>query len=138
MTRNSSHLLERARALLSQISDWRRDLHRHPELGFQEQRTAQLVAENLTAWGLRVETGVGKTGVVGSLGDGAPIVGIRADMDALPIQEENAVPYASQVAGVMHACGHDAHTAMALGAAKLWSEMSNRPAGTIRFLFQPS
>jgi amidohydrolase len=130
--------LEHARALQSQISEWRRDIHRHPELGFQETRTAQLVAENLRAWGFRVETGIGKTGVVGSLGDGAPIVGIRADMDALPIQEENNVPYASQVPGAMHACGHDAHTAMALGAAKLWSEMPERPAGMLRFLFQPS
>lgn len=131
-------LCDRARELQPQISSWRRDIHMHPELGFQEQRTAQLVADTLRGFGLRVETGVGKTGVVGSLGEGAPMIGIRADMDALPLQEDNQVPYASQVPGVMHACGHDAHTAMALGAAKLWSELSDRPAGTIRFLFQPS
>ncbi len=138
MTTTPSSLLERARELQPQISRWRRNIHMHPELGFQEQRTAQLVAENLLGCGLRVETGVGKTGVVGSFGKGSPVVGIRADMDALPIQEANKVSYASQAAGVMHACGHDAHTAMALGAAKLWREIPNPPAGTLRFIFQPS
>jgi amidohydrolase len=132
------NLLDRARELQPQITNWRRDIHMHPELGFQEHRTAQLVAETLRGFGLHVETGVGKTGVVGSVGDGAPLVAIRADMDALPLQEENQVSYASDVSGVMHACGHDAHTAMALGAAKLWSEIPDRPVGTIRFLFQPS
>lgn len=138
MSEHSTWLYQRARAMQAQIRDWRRAIHQHPELGFQEQQTAQLVAENLRAWGLAVQTGVGKTGVVGSLGSGAPVIGIRADMDALPIQEANPTAYASQVPGVMHACGHDAHTAMALGAAKLWCEMPNRPAGTLRFLFQPS
>ena len=137
MTRNSN-LLERARELQPQISEWRRDIHMRPELGFQEEHTAQLVAENLRACGFRVETGVGKTGVVGYWGDESPAIRISADMDALPIHEENQVPYASQVSDVMHACGHDAHTAMALGAAKVWSEMPNRPAGTLRFIFQPS
>lgn len=138
MSEHSTRLYERARAMQLQIRDWRRAIHQHPELGFQEQQTAQLVAENLRAWGLHVQTGVGKTGVVGSLGNGTPAIGIRADMDALPIQEANQTAYASQVPGVTHACGHDAHTAMALGAAKLWSELPNRPAGTLRFLFQPS
>jgi amidohydrolase len=130
-------MLERARALQDQITAWRRDIHRHPELGFQEHRTAQLVAGALRAMGLRVETGVGKTGVVGYLGEGHPAIGIRADMDALPLQETNDTPYASQTPGVMHACGHDAHVAILLGVAELLSDLQDRPPGEIRFLFQP-
>lgn len=130
-------MLERARALQDQIVAWRRDVHKHPELGFQEHRTAQLAASTLRAMGLRVETGIGKTGVVGYLGEGRPAVGIRADMDALPLQEANDVPYASQTPGVMHACGHDAHVGILLGVARLLSEMEDRPAGEVRFLFQP-
>ncbi len=107
-----------------------------PELGFQETHTAARVAEELRSLGFRVRTGVGRTGVVAELGDGEPIVAVRADMDALPIQEVNDVPYASQVPGVMHACGHDAHTAMALGVATLLSD--ERFPGTIRLLFQPA
>ncbi|MEZ4664079.1 MAG: amidohydrolase [Caldilineaceae bacterium] len=131
-------MLEQANAIREQLVAWRRDFHMHPELSFQEQRTARVVAQTLEGMGIEVQTGVGKTGVVGYLGEGAPIIGIRADMDALPIQEENDVPYASQTPGVMHACGHDAHTAMLLGVAKLLSEMPERPVGQIRFLFQPS
>lgn len=131
-------MLERARALQDKLTTWRRDIHMHPELSFQEHRTAQLVADALREVDIRVVTGVGKTGVVGHLGEGSPVVGIRADMDALPIQESNDVPYASRIPGVMHACGHDAHTAMLLGAAHLLSEMVDRPPGEIRFLFQPS
>jgi amidohydrolase len=131
-------MLQRALNLQDQIIAWRRDIHMHPELSFQEHRTAQLVADALRGMGLRVETGVGKTGVVGYLGEGRPAVGIRADMDALPLQEANDVPYASQTPGVMHACGHDAHVAILLGVARLLSEMEDRPAGEIRFLFQPS
>jgi len=130
-------MLQRARALQDQIIAWRRDIHMHPELGFQEHRTARLVAEALREMGLRVETGVGKTGVVGHLGHGRPAVGIRADMDALPLQEANDVPYASQTPGVMHACGHDTHVAMLLGVARLLSEMQDRPPGEVRLLFQP-
>lgn len=132
-----SGMLERARALQDQIVAWRRDIHAHPELGFQEHRTARLVADVLQAMGLRVETGVGITGVVGHLGEGRPAVGIRADMDALPLQEADDVPYASQIPGVMHACGHDAHVGILLGVARLLSETRDRPAGEIRFLFQP-
>jgi amidohydrolase len=110
----------------------------HPEIGFQEQRTSKLVADTLRSLGLRVETGVARTGVVGYLGEGRPAIGIRADMDALPLQEMNDVPYASKIPGVMHACGHDAHTAMLLGAAKLFRQMENRPGGEIRLLFQPA
>jgi amidohydrolase len=118
----------------------RRDVHRHPELGFQEQRTAQLVAERLAALGITVRTGIGKTGVVGDLGAGGPRIALRADMDALPIQEENEVPYASEVPGVMHACGHDTHVACLLGAAQLLAEeaAAGRLPGQVRFLFQPA
>ncbi len=130
-------LVESAQAIEDQIIAWRRDLHMHPELGFQEFRTARLVADNLRALGLEVMTGVGKTGVVATLGEGSPVIGIRADMDALPILEANEVSYVSQNEGVMHACGHDSHTAMLLGVAKLLTEMPNRPAGEIRFFFQP-
>lgn len=108
----------------------------HPEMGFTETRTAAKVAEVLQSLGCRVRTGVGKTGVIGELGEGKPIIGIRADMDALPIQEENDQPYKSTVAGVMHACGHDAHTAILLGAATLLSQ--EEFPGTVRFFFQPS
>lgn len=126
-----------AREIEDQIIFWRRDIHKHPELGFEEHRTAELAASTLTALGLAVETGVGKTGVVARLGEGRPAVGLRADMDALEIQEANDVPYASQTQGVMHACGHDAHTAMLLGAAHILSKLPDRPPGEIRFLFQP-
>ena len=114
----------------------RRTIHQHPELGFQELQTARLVAETLVSLGMKVDTGVGKTGVVGHLGQDGPVVAIRADMDALPIEERSDRPYASRVSGVMHACGHDAHTAIALGVAMLLSKV-DRP-GRVRFLFQPS
>ena len=130
-------MLQTALELQDQIIAWRRDFHKHPELSFQEHRTAQVVADALREMGLRVETGVGKTGVVGVLGEGRPAVGIRADMDALPLQEANDVPYASQTPGVMHACGHDAHTAILLGIARILSTMEDRPSGEVRFLFQP-
>jgi len=129
-------MLERARGIEEQLVGWRRRIHMHPELGFLETQTAALVAEELGSLGYRVRTGVGRTGVVGERGGGAPVVAIRADMDALPIQEENQVPYASQVPGVMHACGHDAHTAIALGVAALLAQETF--PGTIRFLFQPA
>lgn len=116
--------------------DWRRDFHTHPELGFQEYRTARKIADEMTGMGFRVRTGVGKTGLVAEVGLGAPVVAIRADMDALPIQETNDVPYKSQNPGVMHACGHDAHMAIAMGTAKLLLEENLK--GTVRFIFQPS
>lgn len=130
--------LDQARELEEQIVAWRRDIHQHPELGFEETRTARLVAEEMRNLGLEVEVGVGITGVVARLGEGKPSIGIRADMDALPIQEANDVPYASQTPGVMHACGHDAHTAILMGVAKMLHAMPDRPQGEIRFLFQPS
>ncbi len=115
---------------------WRRDFHANPELGFQETHTAARVAEVVEDLGYCVRTGVGRTGVVAERGEGAPVVAIRADMDALPIQEATDVPYASRVPGVMHACGHDAHTAIALGVATLLA--AEEFPGTVRFLFQPS
>ncbi len=129
-------MLQRANELLSEMVRLRRAIHQRPELGFRETRTAALIAETLDSLGIRVKTEVGKTGVIGYLGDAGPCVGIRADMDALPIQELNRVPYASQVPGVMHACGHDAHVAMVLGAARLLRDA--RLPGQVRFLFQPS
>ena len=129
-------MLEKARAMQQQLSDWRRDFHMHPELGFRETRTAAKVAEILERFGYNLRLAVGRTGVVADLGNGKPLVAIRADMDALPLQETNQVPYASQNPGVMHACGHDGHIAMALGAAALFSR--KKFPGTVRFLFQPS
>ena len=130
-------ILQEANALSGQITAWRRDFHMHPELGFQEFRTSGKVAEELRALGLETATGIGKTGVVAVIGEGEPVVAIRADMDALPLQEKNDVPYASQTPNVMHACGHDSHTAMLLGVATILSQMPDRPAGEIRLLFQP-
>ena len=127
---------EKALGIAELVSEYRRDFHMHPELGFEEKRTSEQIASTLEELGFRVRRGVGKTGVIGEIGDGKPVVGIRADMDALPIQEANDVPYASQIPGLMHACGHDAHMAIALGVATILAEESL--PGTIRFLFQPS
>jgi amidohydrolase len=129
-------MFEKAQAIQKQMSDWRRDFHMHPELGFQEKRTSAKVADTLENLGYYVKRGVGRTGVIADLGNGKPLVAIRADMDALPLQESNRVAYASQNPGVMHACGHDSHIAMALGAAVLPSE--KKFPGTVRFLMQPS
>lgn len=129
-------MLEKAKSIQSKMVSWRRDFHMHPELGFGETRTSAKVAEVLESLRCRVTTGVGKTGVVGELGQGKPIIGIRADMDALPILEANDVPYKSSKDGVMHACGHDAHTAILLGTAEILSK-EDLP-GTVRFFFQPS
>ena len=125
-----------------ELSDLRRDFHRYPELAFQERRTSEVVAERLREMGCQVRSGVGITGVVGELRNGpGPIVALRADMDALPILEDAEHDYRSTVPGVMHACGHDAHMAGLLGAARLLSEdlaAGRLPPGTVRFLFQPS
>ena len=130
------------RAMAGELAEWRRDFHRHPELGYQETRTAALVAERLRAFGFdRVETGIGGTGVLGVLhGEGGPggeAIMLRADMDALPIEEETGLPYASETPGVMHACGHDGHTTMLLGAARHLAETRNF-RGTVYFCFQPA
>jgi amidohydrolase len=111
----------------------------HPELGFEETRTSRLVVDALREMGIEVEAGIGITGVVAHIGNGnGPRIGIRADMDALPIDEANNTPYKSQTSGKMHACGHDAHTAMLLGVAKMLNESDDLPNGEIRLLFQPS
>jgi len=125
--------------LHEQMTAWRRDIHAHPELGFQEQRTAGLVAEQLERWGLEVHRGVGRTGVVGVLRAGSSdhTIGLRADMDALPIAEANTFGHRSRVAGVMHACGHDGHTAMLLGAARRLAA-TRRFDGRVVFIFQPA
>ena len=131
-------MLEQAKCIANELSAWRQDFHQHPELGFQEVRTAGVVAQTLGEMGLEVQTGIAKTGVVGYLGEGAPVIAIRADMDALPILEATSLPFSSQNAGVMHACGHDAHSAILLGVARMLNEMKDRPAGEIRLLFQPA
>jgi amidohydrolase len=136
-----SQLLEQASAFASDLIALRRDLHRHPELAFREERTAAAAADRVEALGYRVRRGVGLTGVVAELGAGDPIVALRADMDALPIQQESEAEYRSTVPGVMHACGHDAHVAMLAGAARLLAELHGRNelgGGTVRLLFQPS
>lgn len=118
----------------------RRDLHAHPEIGFEEVRTSSIVAEKLAAWGIEVHRGIGKTGVIGILhGTGGPgrRIGLRADMDALPIQEITNLPWRSTVAGKMHACGHDGHTTMLLGAARYLAENPGFK-GTAVFVFQPA
>ncbi len=138
---SNSELLERAHALHEQIRSWRREIHRHPELTFTEHRTAGLVNSVLTGLGVATETEVAKTGVVGHIKGGAgPVVGLRADMDALPIQEVNGTEFDSTRPGIMHACGHDAHTAMLLGAATILKGLADeqRLPGSIRLLFQPS
>lgn len=117
----------------------RRDLHQHPELGFEEIRTARLVADRLRGLGYQVETGVGRTGVVGRREAGAaPCVLLRADMDALPVEETGDVPYRSVEVGKMHACGHDGHVAMGLEAARRLQGVRLPGGGTIKFAFQPA
>ena len=130
-------ILDRVRAYHAELTDLRRDIHANPELGLEEHRTADLVARMLEKWGIEVHRGVGKTGVVGVLrnGDG-PSIGLRADMDALPIEEQTNLPYSSRTAGTMHACGHDGHTSMLLGAAKYLADTRNF-RGTVNFIFQP-
>jgi amidohydrolase len=129
-----------AEGLSGQMVSWRRDLHQHPELAFRETRTAALVAAVLGELGLEVRIGVGRTGVVGLLQGGrpGPTVMLRADMDALPIQEISDTPYASQVPGVMHACGHDGHVAIGLGVATLLARHAADLPGRVLFLFQPA
>jgi len=131
-----SAILSAAEDIADEIVAWRRRVHEWPELGFEEERTAAMAASALGDLGWRVRSGVGRTGVVGELGEGGPVVALRADMDALPIEEASGEPFASRRPGLMHACGHDAHVAMLLGAAKLLS--GRPPAGTVRLLFQPS
>jgi amidohydrolase len=131
---------ERITAMHGDLTGWRRDLHAHPELGFEEHRTSDFVARKLEEFGLEVHRGIAKTGVVGVLRaghGGNQAIGLRADMDALPIQEANDIPYKSTAPGKMHACGHDGHTTMLLGAARYLAE-TKRFDGTAYFIFQPA
>ena len=122
-----------------ELTEWRRDIHAHPELAFHEHRTSDLVAEKLASWGIEVTRGIAGTGLVGTLRNGVSprAIGIRADMDALPMPEANDFDYRSQTPGVMHACGHDGHTTMLLGAARYLAETRNFD-GTVHFIFQPA
>jgi len=132
-------LIEEIRSQEQQIAEWRRDIHAHPELAFEEIRTSQLVADKLESFGINVHRGLGKTGVVGTLsaGSGTRSIALRADMDALPIRELNGFPHRSVNEGKMHACGHDGHTAMLLGAARYLAANRNFD-GTVQFIFQPA
>lgn len=129
-----------AEEIFDQVVEWRRDFHRHPELGFQEQRTADIIARELTRAGLEVQRGVGQTGVVGLLPGSkpGPTLLLRFDMDALPVSEENDVEYKSRREGLMHACGHDGHMAVGLGVAHLMTRYQEEMAGTLKFAFQPA
>lgn len=129
-----------AEALYDDMVALRRDFHQHPELGFQEHRTAGVIAEALAGLGMEVQRGVGQTGVVGLL-EGprpGPVVMLRFDMDGLPIQEETGLPYASRNDGVMHACGHDGHVAMGITLARILSRYQDQMAGSLKFVFQPA
>ena len=128
------------RAIEAEMIALRHIIHAHPELSFEELATSELVAERLTRWGYQVTRGLGVTGVVGTLqkGNGSKAIGIRADMDALPIQENTGLPYASRHAGKMHACGHDGHTAMLLAAAHYLASDSCQFNGTVHLIFQPA
>lgn len=136
----------RTTEILPRVVSWRRDVHQHPELSYQETRTAALVAQHLTSLGLEVQTGVGGNGVVGILRGGrpGPTVALRADMDALPVTEQVDLPFKSTVrttyngqdVGVMHACGHDNHVAILMGAAEVLTRMKDRVPGTVKFIFQ--
>lgn len=134
-----SDTLIQLQALSDEFTALRRDIHQHPELGYQEFRTSELVAERLAAWGYQVTRGLGGTGVVGQLvrGQGGKRLGLRADMDALPIQEATGLAHASCHAGLMHACGHDGHTATLLAAAKHLAEQGEFD-GTLNLIFQPA
>lgn len=132
--------------MYQELKDWfddlkkiRHDLHSHPEIGFDTLRTSDIVANYLTAWGYDVHRGIGKTGVVGQLkcGSGSKTIGLRADMDALPMQEETGLPYSSTIAGASHSCGHDGNTTMLLAGARLLAERKNF-SGTLNVIFQPA
>ncbi len=131
--------IEQIAPYLNEIRAFRHDIHQYPELGFEETRTSGIVAQALRDWGYEVETGIGKTGVVGRLrnGSGSKSIGLRADMDALPIEEKSGALWQSKKLGVMHACGHDGHTAMLLGAAHYLADTRNF-SGTLNVIFQPA
>jgi amidohydrolase len=130
------------RSLQPQLVEWRRRLHQQPELGFQEKLTSEFVSQKLQEWGIEHQTGIAQTGIVATIKggkiDSGKVLAIRADMDALPIQELNEVPYKSQHDGVMHACGHDGHTAIALGTAYYLQQHRQNFGGTVKIIFQPA
>src|SRR5712691_3353218 len=132
-------ILDRVRAFHDELTAFRRDIHAHPELGFEEQRTSDLVADRLAGFGIEVHRGLGKTGIVGRLrvGNSPRTIGLRADMDCLPILEANTFAHRSTHQGRMHACGHDGHTTMLLGAARVLAQTRNFD-GTVHFIFQPA
>jgi amidohydrolase len=132
-------VINRIAANADELTEWRRDIHAHPELGLNEHRTSELIAQKLASWGIEVTRGIAKTGLVGTLRNGGSgrAIGIRADMDALPMEEANNFEHRSKTSGVMHACGHDGHTTMLLGAAKYLAETRNFD-GTVHFIFQPA
>lgn len=137
---NRSQIRPEIRTLQSQLVNWRRQLHQKPELGFREKLTAQFVSQKLSEWGIQHQIQVAETGIVAVIPGQhpGPVLAIRADMDALPIQEQNDVPYRSQHDGVMHACGHDGHTAIALGTAYYLAQHQQELTGTIKIIFQPA
>ena len=122
-----------------ELAAWRQDIHAHPELAFEETRTADVVATKLEGFGIEIDRGLGRTGVVGTLkvGESSRRIGLRADMDALPLHEANDIAYRRRNDGKMHACGHDGHTTMLLGAAKYLAE-TRQFDGTVHFIFQPA
>jgi len=132
-------VIDEIRGFHDELTEWRRDIHAHPELGFEEKRTSDLVAERLERFGIEVHRGIGKTGLVGRLrvGNSPRTIGLRADMDCLPILESNTFAHRSQHHGRMHACGHDGHTTMLLGAARYLAKTRNFD-GTVHFIFQPA
>jgi len=144
----SEQIDQRAKAIEDKLIAWRRDIHQHPELGNQETRTSKLVADHLRALGMDVKTGVAGTGVVAMLKGGkpGPVVALRADMDALPVKEQVDVPFASKAKGtylgkevdVMHACGHDTHTAILMATAEVLAGMKDQLPGSVKFIFQPA
>ena len=135
-----SQIRPEIRNLQSELVAWRRRLHQKPELGFEEQLTAEFIQHKLQTWNIPYQAEIAKTGVVATIDSGSPgkVIAIRADMDALPVQEANEVPYKSQHEGKMHACGHDGHTAIALGTAYYLSQNRDRFAGTVKIIFQPA
>ena len=120
----------------TQVIKWRRAIHQNPELANREFQTSKLVSEHLKSLGIKVSTGIAKTGVVGILEGGkpGPVVALRADMDALPVEEQTGLPFSSRVKGVMHACGHDCHTAILMGTATVLSKMIDKIPGTVKQL----
>lgn len=142
MNELKQHIVKRSEELFEKIRGYREHLHRHPELSYQEFETMKFVSERLTELGIEHQTGVGGTGVVGIIrarqhNPGMNAVALRADLDALPIQEENDVPYKSTVDGVMHACGHDVHTSVLLGAAEILNEIREQLPQPVKLIFQP-